>query len=106
MPVVHLTDETFEGEVIKSTLPVLVDFWAKWCGPCQMIAPILEEIAREYDGRVKVAKIEVDNNPKRAAEYRIMSIPNMKIFKDGKIVDEIIGAVPKTEIIKRLDNLV
>lgn len=106
MPVVHLTDETFETEVMKSSIPVLVDFWAQWCRPCQMVAPILDEIANEYEGRVKIAKIEIDENPKKAAEYKIMSIPNIKIFNKGQVLDEIIGAVPKTEITKRLDKVI
>lgn len=105
MPVVHVTDATFEEEVLKSTVPVLVDFWAQWCGPCRMVAPVLDQIADEYAGRAKIAKLEVDTNPQRSAEYRIMSIPNMKLFQNGKVVDEVIGAVPKEEITRRLDKI-
>ncbi len=105
MPVISLNDDTFDQEVKNSSIPVLVDFWAAWCGPCRMIAPIIEEIAKEYEGRVKVCKINVDENPSKTTEYKIMSIPNMKIFKDGKVVDEIIGVVPKTELTKHIDKL-
>ncbi|MCX7994963.1 MAG: thioredoxin [candidate division WOR-3 bacterium] len=106
MSVIHLTDATFDKEVKESNLPVLVDFWAPWCGPCRMIAPTIDEIAEEYEGKLKVAKINVEENPQKTAEYKIMSIPNMKIFKDGKVVDEIVGAVPKEEIIKRLQKFI
>uniref|UniRef100_A0A7C4XM91 Thioredoxin n=1 Tax=candidate division WOR-3 bacterium TaxID=2052148 RepID=A0A7C4XM91_UNCW3 len=105
MSVIHLTDDTFDQEVKKSEIPVLVDFWAPWCGPCRMVAPTIDEIAEEYEDKIKVAKINVDENPKKVTEYNIMSIPNMKIFKNGKIVDEIVGAVPKEEIIKRLKKV-
>ncbi len=106
MPVVHITDDTFEEEVKNSNLPVLVDFWAPWCGPCRMVAPTLDEISDEYAGKVKIAKLNVDENPVKTAEYKIMSIPNMKLFKNGKIVDEIIGAVPKESITKLLQKVV
>jgi thioredoxin 1 len=105
VPVIHLTDDTFDREVKKSELPVLVDFWAPWCGPCRMIAPTIDEIADEYEGRIKVAKLNVDENPKKTAEYAIMSIPNLKIFKEGKVVDEIVGFVPKEEITKKLEKI-
>jgi thioredoxin 1 len=103
MGVVHLSDSTFDEEVIRSSLPVLVDFWAEWCGPCMMIAPILDELAKEYEGRVKVAKINVDENREKATTYNVTSIPNMKLFKDGKVVDEIVGAVPKERIKRMID---
>jgi thioredoxin 1 len=105
MPVVHITDDTFEEEVKNSNLPVLVDFWAPWCGPCRMVAPTLDEISDEYAGKVKIAKLNVDENPVKTAEYKIMSIPNMKLFKNGKIVDEIVGAVPKESITKLLQKV-
>ncbi len=105
MPAIHLTDENFDQEVKNATTPVLVDFWAAWCGPCRMIAPTIDEIADEYQGKLKVAKINVDENPNKTVEYKIMSIPNMKIFKQGKVVDEIIGVVPKEELIKHIDKV-
>ncbi|MGQ9464480.1 MAG: thioredoxin [bacterium] len=104
MSVIYLTDKNFDQEVKNSPVPVLVDFWAAWCGPCRMIAPTIDEIANEYQGRLKVAKINVDENPNKAVEYKIMSIPNMKIFKQGKVVDEIIGVVPKKELIKHIEK--
>jgi len=95
---VKLNDTNFEDEVLKSNLPVLVDFWAPWCGPCSMVAPVVEEIAKEYEGRLKVCKLNVDEGPKTASKYGIMSVPTLIIFKDGKTVDIIIGAVPKSQL--------
>ena len=95
---VKVNDTNFEGEVLKSELPCLVDFWAEWCMPCQMVGPIIEEIAKEYDGKLKVCKVNVDEAPKTASGYGIMSIPTLAIFKDGEITDTIIGVVPKSEI--------
>ena len=103
-PVV-ITDATFEEEVEKSPIPVLLDCWATWCGPCKMIAPTMEKLASEYDGKIKVAKLDVDENPKTATKLEIMSIPTMLIYKDGKIVDTLVGAQPKAEIEKHLVNL-
>ncbi len=100
---VILNDANFEEEVLKADLPVLVDFWAAWCGPCKMIAPVVEEIAMDYDGRVKVAKLNVDEAPQTASEYQIMSIPTLAIFKSGKVVDTIVGAVTKNTIQQKLD---
>ncbi len=97
-----ITDSAFEEEVVKSDKLVVVDFWAVWCGPCKMIAPILEEIATEYDGKLKVAKVDVDSNAKIAAQYGIMSIPTLLFFKDGKVIDQVIGAIPKAQLVNRL----
>lgn len=95
---ISLTDVNFEQEVLKSDKPVLVDFWAEWCGPCLMVAPVVEEISREYQGRLKVCKLNVDGAPHTASNYGIMSIPTLAIFKNGKVVDKVIGAVSKTEL--------
>lgn len=98
----HLTDETFQQTVADGTV-VLVDFWAAWCGPCRAIAPIMDELAGEYEGRAKIAKVDVDNNQRTALEYGIRSIPALLIFKGGKVVDTIVGAVPKNYITDRLN---
>lgn len=100
----QFTDDNFDQEVIKSDIPVLVDFWAVWCGPCRMIAPIVEELSKDYEGKVKVGKLDVDNNPRVASTYGVRSIPTLLIFKDGEIVEQIVGAVPKGEILKVLNN--
>lgn len=105
MSIIYLTDSNFEKEVIKSSLPVLIDFWAPWCMPCKMINPILEELEKEYGGKVKIGKVNVDECQEKASEYRVMSIPNLKFFKDGKLVDELIGVVPKKMITEKLDAL-
>jgi thioredoxin 1 len=99
---VTVTDENFKKEVLDEKLPVLVDFWADWCMPCKMIAPVVEEIAKEYAGKLKVCKINVDDSPKTATEYGIMSIPTLAIFKEGKVVDKIVGVVPKVAIDAKL----
>ncbi len=100
---VEFTDSNFEDEVEKSDTPVLVDFWAEWCGPCRMVGPVVDEIAGEYAGKVKVGKVNVDHNPEVSVKYGIRSIPALMIFKNGEVVDTIIGAVPKTHIKKQLD---
>lgn len=91
----HITDQTFEEEVLKAQLPTLVDFWAEWCGPCRMIAPVVEEIAREYDGRLRVVKMDVDANPAVPARLGIMGIPTLILFKDGMEVARVVGYRPK-----------
>ncbi len=102
---INITDDSFETEVLQSDKLVLVDFWATWCGPCKMIAPILEEIASEMSDRVKVTKMDVDSNKVVAGKFNIMSIPSLLFFKNGKMVDQIIGAVPKAQLISRLDKV-
>ncbi|HAV42611.1 TPA: thioredoxin [bacterium] len=100
----HLTDDNFDEEVVKSSLPVLVDFWAPWCGPCQMIAPSIEELAEEFEGRAKVGKLNVDENPVTTASFGIQSIPVLKIFNGGKEIATIVGAVSKDRIAKRIEE--
>jgi thioredoxin 1 len=93
-----VTDASFEQEVIKSDVPVLIDFWAPWCGPCRMVAPIVDEIAKEFEGKLKVLKLNTDENPNVASQYGIRSIPTLMIFKGGEKVDTVVGAVPKTTL--------
>src|SRR4030042_182322 len=100
----ELTDTNFYQEVEKSELPYLVDFWAIWCPPCSIIAPILEEIARDFDGKVHIGKVNVDNEIKTANEFSIQNIPSLLIFNKGKEVDRIIGAVPKSQLVKKLEK--
>lgn len=100
---ITVTDDTFEEEVLKSSLPVIADFWAGWCAPCRQIAPVLEEIATEYDGQLKVAKLEVDRNPQMAFRYSIRSIPTMIVFKDGQPIETLMGFMPKKELVKKLE---
>ena len=102
MKPIEITDANFQKEVIESTVPVLVDFWAVWCGPCKMIAPVVEEIANEYDGKLKVGKVDVDNNPEVPLKFGIRSIPTIMIFKGGKVVEQIIGAVPKRNLLDKV----
>ncbi|MBE2188301.1 MAG: thioredoxin [Desulfobulbaceae bacterium] len=101
---IHVTDADFDSVVLKSDIPVLIDFWAAWCGPCKLIAPIVEELAGEYAGKFKICKLDVDNNQKTAFQYGIRSIPTVLIFKNGEVVDSILGAVPKQKIVDRIQT--
>lgn len=103
---VEISDSTFESEVLKSEVPVMVDFWAPWCGPCKMVAPILEEIASEYDGKLKITKMDVDQNPEVARQFKIMSIPSLLIFKEGKLVDQVVGALPKAQLVDHVTKII
>jgi len=94
---IEVTDDTFENEVLQAQVPVLVDYWAPWCGPCKMAAPVLERIAGEYEGRLKICKVNVDEERQVASKHRIMSIPTMFLFKDGAVVDQIVGVTPNFE---------
>jgi thioredoxin 1 len=100
---IQVTDDSFKAEVLDSNVPVLVDFWAPWCAPCRIVAPVVEEVAKEYSGMVKVAKLNTDENQQTAMEYRIMGIPTLGIFVKGQMVDQIVGAVPKNHIVEKLN---
>ena len=102
MAEVTVTDANFKSEVLESDLPVLVDFWAPWCGPCRMVAPVVEELARSYEGRLKVGKVNVDENPEISRAYGIQSIPTLMVFKNGQIAERIVGALPKPMLEKAL----
>lgn len=103
---ITLTDDNFKQEVLDSDQPVLVDFWAVWCGPCRMVAPIIEELANEFEGRARVAKLDVDHNPRTAMQYGVRSIPTLLFFKDGQVVDQLIGASSKRVLADKLGSLV
>ena len=102
MKPVELSETNFEQEVLKATIPVLVDFWAVWCGPCKMIAPIVDELSVEYEGKLKIGKVDVDNHQSIAMQYGIRSIPTLLIFKAGKVVEQIVGAAPKKPLVEKL----
>ena len=97
-----VTDDTFDEVVLKADLPTVVDFWAVWCGPCKMIAPVLEEIAKEYDGQLQIAKLDVDHNNGSAMRYGVMSIPTLIVFKDGQSVERIVGFMPKAKLLSKI----
>lgn len=104
--VIHVTDASFEQEVLKSSTPVLIDFWAPWCGPCRTIAPIIDDLAGEYSGRLKVVKINVDDNPEIPVRYGVRGIPNLLIIKGGQVKEQIIGAVPRGTLVKAVDSAI
>ena len=105
MAELQITDSSFDSEVVKADKPVLVDFWAPWCGPCRMLSPLVDELAKEYDGKVKVGKVNTDDNAQVATQFSISAIPTLLFFKGGKVMDQLVGVHPKTEIKKRLDAL-
>lgn len=100
------TDSNFDSDALKSEIPVVVDFWAEWCGPCRMIGPIIEELAETYNGKAKVGKLNVDENPQTAMKYGVRSIPTVLFIKNGQVADKVIGAVPKTVFVDKLNALV
>jgi thioredoxin 1 len=101
----HVTDGDFDQQILKSDIPALVDFWAAWCGPCRTVGPVVEELAGEYKGKIKVAKLDVDSNKEIASKYGVRGIPTLMLFKDGQVVDQIVGAVPKSRIKELLDKV-
>lgn len=103
--VIDISDQNFEEEVLKSSLPVMVDLWAPWCGPCRMVAPVVESLAEKHDGSFKFCRLNVDDNPKTASQYRIMSIPTLLFFKDGKVMETVIGAVPERVLQSKIEEL-
>jgi thioredoxin 1 len=104
--IIHLSDDTFQKEVIESSIPVLVDYWAEWCGPCKMIAPILDDLASEYDGKLKIAKLNIDENPKTPTKFGIRGIPTLMIFKDGNPEATKVGALSKSQLTAFIDSTI
>lgn len=102
----QVSDASFDRDVLQADVPVLIDFWAPWCGPCKAIAPVVEELAGEYDGRLKVVKMNVDDNPQTPAQYGVRGIPNLILFKSGEVKQQIVGAVPKGHLVKAIDDVV
>ena len=102
----QVSDASFDSDVLQADVPVLIDFWAPWCGPCKAIAPVVEELAGEYDGRLKVVKMNVDDNPQTPAQYGVRGIPNLILFKSGEVKQQIVGAVPKGHLAKAIDDVV
>ena len=102
---IELTKDNFQAEVIEGDVPVLVDFWATWCGPCCAVAPVIDELAAEYEGRLKVGKVDVDAEQQLAADFGVRSIPTLLIFKDGKMAEQIVGAVPKSQLVDKLQSV-
>jgi len=102
---IHVTDQDFQEVVLNSKVPVLVDLWAEWCGPCRLIGPLIEEMSNDYDGRAKMTKLDVDNNPKTAVNFGIRNIPTVLFFKNGKVADKQVGAVPKKVLVEKLEAL-
>ena len=100
----EVSDVTFDQEVLKAEVPVLIDFWAPWCGPCKAIAPVVEELAGEYNGRVKIVKMNVDDNPQTPSKYGVRGIPNLILFKAGSVAEQIVGAVPKAHLVRAIDR--
>ena len=104
MGAIHLSDENFKKEVLESKLPCLVDFWAEWCGPCRRVGPVVEEVAKEYEGKFKVGKLNVDDGQKTASNYGVMSIPTIMFFKNGQVVEQVVGAMGKAELKEKMEE--
>ena len=102
----EIKDADFDKEVLKATLPVLVDFWAPWCGPCRMVSPVVDKLGEKYAGKIKVVKLNVDDNPETAQKYRVMSIPTLMFFKSGEVADTVVGAVPEARLQSKIDGVI